>query len=91
MADGRRDGHEFAKSGRRIGIAVGEWARAVRGAVDWNLPVAQSIHWKHAIPTTGDRVYSHHWERVIHSGAKRILQASVERYIAAIGGAYDRA
>jgi hypothetical protein len=38
-----------------------------------------------------DRVYSHHWERVINSGAKRILQGSVERYIAAISGAYDRA
>ena len=42
-------------------------------------------------PLAFDRVYSHHWERVIHSGAKQILQASVERYIAAIGGAYDRA
>jgi hypothetical protein len=28
---------------------------------------------------------------VIHSGAKQILQSSVERYVAAIGGAYDRA
>jgi hypothetical protein len=37
------------------------------------------------------RVYSHHFERVIPSGAKQILQASVERYSAAIGGAYDRA
>ena len=37
-----------------------------------------------------DRVYSHHWERVIRSGAKQILQNSVERYVAAIGGAYDR-
>ena len=31
------------------------------------------------------------FERVIHSGAKQILQISVERYVAAIGGAYDRA
>jgi glyoxylase-like metal-dependent hydrolase (beta-lactamase superfamily II) len=43
------------------------------------------------MPLAFDRVYSHHWERVIRSGAKQILQASVERYIAAIGGAYDRA
>ena len=42
-------------------------------------------------PLAFDRVYSHHWERVIPSGAKQILQASVKRYIAAIGGAYDRA
>ncbi len=41
------------------------------------------------MPLAFDRVYSHHFERVIHSGAKQILQASVERYIAAIGGAYD--
>ena len=43
------------------------------------------------MPLAFDRVYSHHWEGVIHSGAKQILQASVERYIAAIGGVYDRA
>ena len=42
------------------------------------------------MPLAFDRVYSHHLERVIHSGAKQILQGSVERYIAAIGGAYDR-
>ena len=42
-------------------------------------------------PLAFDRVYSHHFERVIPSGAKQILQSSVERYIAAIGGAYDRA
>lgn len=42
-------------------------------------------------PLAFDRVYSHHWERVIQSGAKKILRASVERYIAAIDGAYDRA
>lgn len=40
-------------------------------------------------PLKFDRVYSHHWERVIQSDAKQILQASIERYIAAIGGAYD--
>src|SRR6266566_927133 len=39
------------------------------------------------MPLAFDRVYSHHFERVIHSGAKQILQSSVERYVAAIGGA----
>ena len=43
------------------------------------------------MPLAFDRVYSHFFERVIQSGAKQILQSSVERYIAAIGGAYDRA
>ena len=43
------------------------------------------------MPFAFDRVYSHHFERVMHSGAKQNLQSSVERYIAAIGGAYDRA
>ena len=42
-------------------------------------------------PLPFDRVYSHHLERVIPAGAKQMLQASVQRYIAAIGGAYDRA
>jgi hypothetical protein len=42
-------------------------------------------------PLAFDRVYSHHFERVIHSGAKQFLQSSVERYVAALGGAYDRA
>ena len=42
------------------------------------------------MPLAFDRVYSHHFERVIHSDAKQILRSSVERYIAAIGGAYDR-
>jgi glyoxylase-like metal-dependent hydrolase (beta-lactamase superfamily II) len=42
-------------------------------------------------PLAFDRVYSHHFERVIHSGAKEILRRSVERYIAAIRGAYDPA
>jgi hypothetical protein len=40
-------------------------------------------------PLAFDRVYSH-FERVIHSGAKQILQSSIERYVAALGGAYDR-
>jgi hypothetical protein len=43
------------------------------------------------MPLAFDRVYSHHFERVMHSGAKQILQNSVERYAAAVGGAYDRA
>ena len=43
------------------------------------------------MPLAFDRVYSHFFERVIRSGAKQILQSSVERYVAAIGGAYDRA
>ena len=43
------------------------------------------------MPLAFDRVYSHHFERVIHSGAKQILQSSVERYVAALSGAYDRA
>ncbi len=42
-------------------------------------------------PFQFDRVYSHFFERVILSGAKPILRASIERYVAAIGGAYDRA
>jgi hypothetical protein len=43
------------------------------------------------MPWKFDRVYSHHFERVMHTGAKQILHDSVERYVAAIGGAYDRA
>jgi len=42
-------------------------------------------------PFQFDRVYSHFFERVILTGAKPILQASIERYVAALGGAYDRA
>jgi hypothetical protein len=42
-------------------------------------------------PFQFDRVYSHFFERVILTGAKPILRASIERYVAAIGGAYDRA
>src|SRR5262249_38601991 len=43
------------------------------------------------MPRPFDRVYCHHFERVIYSGAKQILQDSVEGYVAAIGGAYDGA
>ena len=42
-------------------------------------------------PLVFDRVYSHHFERVIRTGAKEILLRSIERYVAAIAGAYDRA
>jgi hypothetical protein len=42
-------------------------------------------------PFQFDRIYSHFFERVIPTGAKPILRASIERYVAAIGGAYDRA
>jgi hypothetical protein len=41
-------------------------------------------------PFRFDRVYSHFFDRVVAAGAKKILQTSVERYVAAIGGAYDR-
>jgi hypothetical protein len=40
-------------------------------------------------PFQFDRVYSHFFDRFIAADAKRILQASVERYVAAIEGAYD--
>jgi glyoxylase-like metal-dependent hydrolase (beta-lactamase superfamily II) len=43
------------------------------------------------MPLEFDRVYSHHFERVMQTGAKQNLTGSVERYVAAIGGAYDRA
>ena len=40
-------------------------------------------------PFAFDAVYGHFFDRVIPSGAKRILAASVQRYVDAIGGAYD--
>jgi hypothetical protein len=43
------------------------------------------------MPLAFDRVYSHHFERVMQTGAKQNLASSVERYVAAIGGAYDGA
>ena len=42
-------------------------------------------------PFQFDRVYSHFFDLFIPAGAKQILQSSIERYIAAIRGAYDRA
>jgi hypothetical protein len=41
-------------------------------------------------PFQFDRVYSHFFERAMPTGAKQTLQESIERYVAAIGGAYDR-
>jgi len=41
-------------------------------------------------PFQFNRVYSHFFERVLAADAKRILHESVERYVAAIGGRYDR-
>ena len=41
-------------------------------------------------PFQFDRVYSHFFERAIPTDAKRILEDSIDRYVAAIGGAYDR-
>src|SRR5258705_463022 len=42
-------------------------------------------------PFQFDRVYSHFFDLVMPSGAKRILQASIERYVGAIAGVYDQA
>lgn len=41
-------------------------------------------------PFRFDRVYSHFFERAIMTGAKQILRDSVERYVAAVSGAYDQ-
>ena len=40
-------------------------------------------------PFEFDAIYGHYFDRIIATGAKAILQASVERYIAAINGAYE--
>lgn len=42
-------------------------------------------------PFAFDRAYSHFFDRVMPERAKQNLQDSIERYAAAIGGAYDRA
>jgi len=42
-------------------------------------------------PFQFDRVYSHFFERVLQADAKRVLHDSIERYVGAISGAYDRA
>jgi hypothetical protein len=41
-------------------------------------------------PVQFDRVYSHFFERVLQADAKRILRDSIERYVGAISGSYDR-
>jgi hypothetical protein len=38
-------------------------------------------------PFQFDTIYGHYFDRVIPAGAKQVLKASVDRYIAAIGGA----
>jgi glyoxylase-like metal-dependent hydrolase (beta-lactamase superfamily II) len=40
-------------------------------------------------PFAFDAMYGHYFDRVIATDAKRILKDSVERYVAAVGGAYD--
>src|SRR5262249_32378335 len=40
-------------------------------------------------PFAFDAMYGHYFDRVIATDAKRILAVSVERYVAAVGGAYD--
>jgi hypothetical protein len=40
-------------------------------------------------PLQFDAIYGHYFDRVIATGGKRILEASVQRYIAALNGAYD--
>jgi len=41
-------------------------------------------------PFAFDTIYSHFFDRVIRTGGKQILRASVQRYVDAVGGAYDR-
>ena len=41
-------------------------------------------------PFAFDRIYAHFFDRMIMTGAKAALRASVERHVAAVGGAYDR-
>ena len=41
-------------------------------------------------PFRFDRVYGHFFDRAIPANAKQVLRDSIERYGAAIGGAYDR-
>jgi hypothetical protein len=37
-----------------------------------------------------DAIYGHYFDRVIPTGGKQILARSVQRYIAAVNGAYDK-
>ena len=40
-------------------------------------------------PFAYDAIYGHYFDRVIRTGAKQAMQASVDRYIAAVGGVYE--
>jgi hypothetical protein len=40
-------------------------------------------------PFKFDTMYGHYFDRVIPTGAKKILQVSVDRYVAALNGVYD--
>jgi len=42
-------------------------------------------------PFAFDTIYGHYFDRVIPAGGKEILAISVQRYVAAINGKYDRA
>jgi hypothetical protein len=66
--------------------------RTKRRSIPNFIPLSEKAVWAvnaALAPLASDRVYSHHFERVIRSGAKQILQKFVARYVAAIGGAYD--
>ena len=41
-------------------------------------------------PFAFDTIYSHFFDRFIATGGKRALQVSIERYLAALGGAYEQ-
>jgi glyoxylase-like metal-dependent hydrolase (beta-lactamase superfamily II) len=41
-------------------------------------------------PFDFDTIYGHYFDRVIPTDGKRVLETSVNRYVAAINGAYDR-
>jgi hypothetical protein len=41
-------------------------------------------------PLRFDTIYGHFFDRVIATGGKQVLEVSVQRYIAALNGAYDR-
>jgi len=40
-------------------------------------------------PFAYDRIYGHYFDRVIPTGAKQAMQASIDRYVAAVGGLYE--
>jgi hypothetical protein len=41
-------------------------------------------------PFAFDAIYGIFFDRVIPSGGKEVLRASVDRYVAALAGAYER-